>query len=237
MTKSDTPNFQMVHIASELVALVGITFYFTSKHNSVLAEIKKLQIIVQKQQGSISQYDQKIKDLTKLVEKLQTQVNRPPNPFPQSDQFAPMGPMGPMGSMGQMGGPMGMFENPVDVIGQMMGGGGVGGGPLGGPIGGPMFAGRPQRPGNHNIQVVSDDNQQKPSTSDDAVETDSQLDEQLSDEFAELGSNSDGLSKHEELAPLESLLQQNERPVLESDLNGDRSSNNSALSINDAGDK
>ena len=221
MTKSDTPNFQMVHIASELVALVGITFYFTSKHNSVLAEIKKLQIIVQKQQGSISQYDQKIKDLTKLVEKLQTQVNRPPNPFPQSDQFASMG----------------MFENPVDVIGQMMGGGGQMGGPLGGPLGGPMFAGRPQRPGNHNIQVVSDDNQQKNGSPDDEVETDSQLDEQLSDEFAELGSNSDGLSKHEELAPLESLLQQNERPVLESDLNGDRSSNNSALSINDAGDK
>ena len=237
MTKSDTPNFQMVHIASELVALVGITFYFTSKHNSVLAEIKKLQIIVQKQQGSISQYDQKIKDLTKLVEKLQTQVNRPPNPFPQSDQFAPMGgPMGPMGQMGPMGS-MGMFENPVDVIGQMMGGGGQMGGPLGGPLGGPMFAGRPQRPGNHNIQVVSDDNQQKQGSPDDEVETDSQLDEQLSDEFAELGSNSDGLSKHEELAPLESLLQQNERPVLESDLNGDRSSNNSALSINDAGDK
>ena len=229
MTKSDTPNFQMVHIASELVALVGITFYFTSKHNSVLAEIKKLQIIVQKQQGSISQYDQKIKDLTKLVEKLQTQVNRPPNPFPQSDQFASMG--GPMGPMGQMGGPMGMFENPVDVIGQMMGGGG------GGQMGGPMFAGRPQRPGNHNIQVVSDDNQQKQGAVDDAVETDSQLDEQLSDEFAELGSNSGGLSKHEELAPFESMLQQNEPTPSESDLNVDRSSNNSALSINDAGDK
>ena len=84
MTKSDTSNnnMQMIHIASELVGLIGITFYFTSKHNAVMTEIKKLQDIVQKQQSMLAKYDKKITDLTTVIEKLEAKIKTAPRPMP-----------------------------------------------------------------------------------------------------------------------------------------------------------
>lgn len=210
MSKSAIPNFQMIHIASELVALVGITFYFTSKHNSVMSEIKKLQNIVQKQQSSIAQYDKKIEDLTKLVTKLQSQINKP---IVHPEQFMPMAPPH-------------MFEDPVEVLGQMMGG----------PMG-PVFPNRQSNENkqDRNIHVVSEsDDNQKPRDHDDLVETESQLDAQLSDELAELHSSekSSPVRKHDmlpDLSELEGTSQTSER-----DLNAERSNNNSVLSIHDA---
>jgi len=213
MTKSEMPNFQMIHIASELVALVGITFYFTTKHNSVMSEIKKLQTIIQKQQTMFAQYDQKIKELTVMVTKLQSIIrSQPPvDAFPQ------------------------MFDDPVDVFGQMMGG--------------PLFA--RQHPGrspeNHNIHIVPDDQQNQHAAraprSDDDVETGSQLDAQLSDELAELtsantaqknsvGGGSQKTNKHQKLDTLD--RHDDVTQSIKNDLNADRSNNNSVLSINDA---
>jgi len=226
------PNFQMIHIASELVALVGITFYFTSKHNSVMSEIKKLQNVVQKQQTVLTQYDQKIANLTKIVEKLQLQVRKPPI---IQDNFGPFN--GPH-----------MFDDfqPADVLGHMMGG------PLG-----PMFGGRPppssdNMRSDHNIHIVPDDSAKKDPT--EAVETDSQLDAQLSDELAELQSNASNSNANANVnvnanANVNSAgnVKLEELPVLggsgpkttplfeQTDLNAERSNNNSSvLSINDA---
>lgn len=223
MSKSETQNFQMIHIASEFVALIGITFYFTSKHNSVMSEIKTLQTVIQKQQTTLSQYDKKINDLSKLIEKLQTRINNPPPP----EHFGPIGHMGsPMG--GQMGG---MFEDPADVIGQMMSGG----------MGASLFTGRPTAPrsGGHNIHVMPDESPKAAKSNknqSDGDETDSQLDAQLFDELAELGPSADNATiRHDEL-PTPQANSQMLAPASESSLNDDRSNNNSALSINDAGD-
>jgi hypothetical protein len=218
MSKSAIPNFQMIHIASELVALVGITFYFTSKHNSVMSEIKKLQNIVQKQQSSISQYDQKITELTKLVQKLKSQVN---NPVVHPEQFIPMG-QPPM------------FDDPVEVLGQMMGG-------SMGPIFPPRHPGERHQPtqpshsnhSNHNIHVVSDDTG-KTLPDDDLVETDSQLDAQLSDELAELQSSAKSSPSKHGMLPDLSTVETDSHPTSETNLNADRSNNNSVLSINDS---
>jgi len=161
-----------------------------------------------------------------------------------------MGQMGQMGPMGPMGGPIGgIFEDPADVIGQMMGGG---------PMGASLFGGRPTGPirsDGHNIQIIPDEYQKTAKSSKnqtDGDETDSQLDAQLFDELAELGTSSDegGTTRHDELP---SLLATTQLPSLlattqsqsqipsevsnESSLNDDRSNNNSALSINDAVDK
>ena len=212
MSKSAMPNFQMIHIASELVALVGITFYFTSKHNTVMAEIKKLQNIVQKQQSSLAQYDQKIADLTKLVQKLQSQVNKP---VVHPEQFMQMPPPH-------------MFEDPVEVLGQMMGG------PMG-PVFPPRHPGERKQPNpvNHNIHVVSDDCR-KPLADDDMVETDSQLDAQLSDELAELQSSAKSSPLKHDMLPDLSDMDVGSQPTSETNLNVDRSNNNSVLSINDS---
>jgi predicted nucleic acid-binding Zn-ribbon protein len=75
MIKSESLNFQMIHIASELVALAGITFYFTSKHNSVMSEIKKLQNIIQSQQTTIASYNKRFENLQKTIDNLQTQID------------------------------------------------------------------------------------------------------------------------------------------------------------------
>ena len=223
MSKSVMPNFQMIHIASELVALVGITFYFTSKHNSVMSEIKKLQNVIQKQQTVLAQYDQKITNLTKMVEKLQIQATKPPI---IQDSFGPLN--GPH-----------MFDDfqPGDVLGHMMGG------PLG-----PMFGARPPPASDnvrsdHNIHIVPDDSVKKTNNDvTDDVETDSQLDAQLSDELAELRSNSSNSnvnsttnSKLEELPILQPSAPKTTPLFEQTDLNAERSNNNnSALSINDA---
>ena len=75
MIKSESLNFQMIHIASELVALAGITFYFTSKHNLVMSEIKKLQNIIQSQQTTIASYNKRFENLQKTIDNLQTQID------------------------------------------------------------------------------------------------------------------------------------------------------------------
>ena len=64
-----TPNFKMIHIASELVALVSLTFYFTSKNNTLNSEIKKLQQIIQKQEARLQRAE---KDLNDVLVKVKT---------------------------------------------------------------------------------------------------------------------------------------------------------------------
>ena len=224
------PNFQMIHIASELVALVGVTFYFTSKHNSLVSEINKLKSIVQQQQTKISQYDQKFKDIDKQLQSLKTQIAQrpPPQQFRPEDHFQPP-----------------MFEDPSDVLAQMMGGT-------------PIFpGGLPPRPPKsstpeHNIHIVGTgppDNTKPPLSTNnsvdsivsDAAETDSQLDLALADELAELSSSeSEGRqqklpNKHDKLSmptkPVSNDGEQNNK----NNLNDGRQSTNSVLSIQDDG--
>lgn len=167
MAQTETnPNFQMIHIASELVALVGLTFYFTSKHNTLNAEIKKLQGVVQQQHGKIQQMEKQMKDMFQNIQKLEITFAKMKKPM---DQQLPNFPQ---------------FDDPTEVFAQMMGV--------------PPFF--PTDIPNHSqhasndrdIQIIDEDspNSKKspnpPVNPDDGMETDSQLDDQLADEFAEL---------------------------------------------------
>ena len=77
MAQTETnQNFKMIHIASELVALIGVTFYFTSKYNSLNQDIKKMQNIIQQQHSKIQSMDNQIKELYNLIQKLN--INRKP---------------------------------------------------------------------------------------------------------------------------------------------------------------
>ena len=78
MTQSEpNQNFQMIHIASELVALIGVTFYFTSKYNSLNQDIKKMQNIIQQQHSKIQNMDNQIRELYNLIQKLNTNNYKP----------------------------------------------------------------------------------------------------------------------------------------------------------------
>lgn len=70
-------NFQMIHIASELVALIGVTFYFTSKYNSLNQDIKKMQNIIQQQHSKIQNMDNQIRELYNLIQKLNNNNYKP----------------------------------------------------------------------------------------------------------------------------------------------------------------
>ena len=88
MSQSEMPNFQMIHIASELVALAGLTFYFTSKHNAVNTEIKNIQNVINKQQSTISALEKQVKELMKNIGILERKIKMQEQP---PEMFAMMG--------------------------------------------------------------------------------------------------------------------------------------------------
>jgi len=128
-----TPNFKMIHIASELVALAGLTFYFTSKNNTLQNEIKKLQSHIQRQEARQLKVE---KDLAEALVKVKTieQLLVADNPPPFMEDFSGGKPL----FGGGPGGP--------EIIAQMMSG--------------PLFP-QPAQQFNktpeHNISVVEQD--------------------------------------------------------------------------------
>jgi len=128
-----TPNFKMIHIASELVALAGLTFYFTSKNNTLQNEIKKLQTHIQRQEARQLKVE---KDLAEALVKVKTieQLLVADNPHPFMEDFSGGKPL----FGGGPGGP--------EIIAQMMSG--------------PLFPPPPQqfnKTTEHNISVVEQD--------------------------------------------------------------------------------
>ena len=224
-----TPNFQMIHIASELVALAGLTFYFTSKCNALSTDIKKLQQIVQAQQKSISNHEKNMKELAASIAMIQTSLEQKQSPE-KFDQ---------------------MFNDPTDVIAQMMQEA-----PQmmqQHTFHDPSSNSRRRSGSSHDISSINDQSQNHSNIQvindsddddDDDDETESQLDLQLSDEFAELATttpkpsvlshksaSSSLKNKHEKIEKIQLKM---ERPIpVNDDLNDRPPSNNSELSIND----
>lgn len=202
-TSIDMPNFKMIHIVSELVALVGITFYFTQKYNKLAQDIKKLQATVQSHESQIQSQDKIIKDLVAKVNRLSSHEMGPP-PEILAQMMAGM----PGGMPGGMHGMPGM-------------------GP--GMPSGPMFSfevNQTKRPGQDDIRFMSDNEDvvtHKMKT-DTGLDTDSQLDADLADELAELAKTDDTNE------PEKSTKDEKNS---ERDLNTTPSDNNSILSIND----
>lgn len=82
MSKLFTDNKQMmVHIVSEVVVLVGLTFYFNQKNKKLMAHIEDLAQRIEEQEDLLQKHDQIIKQLVDHVSKqqvaMQQQVTAP----------------------------------------------------------------------------------------------------------------------------------------------------------------
>ena len=82
MSKLFTDNKQMIHILSEVVVLVGITFYFNQKNKKLMAHIEDLAQRVEEQEDLLQKHDQLLKQIVEHISKQQAMarqnVTRPP---------------------------------------------------------------------------------------------------------------------------------------------------------------
>jgi hypothetical protein len=66
-------NKQIAHVATEIVVLLGITFYFSSKNKKLLEHIEDLSQRLEDQEDSIQKHDQIIKQLVQIVNNINVQ--------------------------------------------------------------------------------------------------------------------------------------------------------------------
>ena len=69
------PNVNTIHLASELIIITGITFYFTNKFNTANAEINKIKAILQHQNVKINDYEKKLKDYDSKISNLESIIS------------------------------------------------------------------------------------------------------------------------------------------------------------------
>ena len=79
-------NKQMVHIASEIIALVGLTFYFNQKNKKLLGLIEDLTKKVQEQDDLIQKHDHIIKKMIEFMN-LQNQKSSSPPILPEPSKI------------------------------------------------------------------------------------------------------------------------------------------------------
>jgi hypothetical protein len=60
-------NKQIIHIATEIVAMVGIVFYFSSKNKKLLVHIEDLSQRLEDQENLIQRHEQIIKQLVQTI--------------------------------------------------------------------------------------------------------------------------------------------------------------------------
>jgi hypothetical protein len=56
-------NKQMIHIASEIVVLVGLTFYFNQKNRKLMSHIEDLAQKIEEQEDLLQKHEQIIKKM------------------------------------------------------------------------------------------------------------------------------------------------------------------------------
>lgn len=66
----------MVHIVSEVVVLVGLTFYFNQKNKKLMAHIEDLAQRIEEQEDLLQKHDQIIKQLVDHVSKQQVAMQQ-----------------------------------------------------------------------------------------------------------------------------------------------------------------
>jgi hypothetical protein len=64
-------NKQMVHIASEVVVLIGLTFYFSQKNKKLMGHIEDFALRLEEQDDIIQKHEQLIQRLANAVQQLQ----------------------------------------------------------------------------------------------------------------------------------------------------------------------
>ena len=68
-------NKQLVHIASEVVVLVGLTFYFSSKNKKMLNHIEELSQRIEDQEDHIQKLELSLQQMSQKFDALVQQVN------------------------------------------------------------------------------------------------------------------------------------------------------------------
>ena len=183
MTQTEqNQNFQMIHIASELVALIGVTFYFTSKYNSLNQDIKNMQNIVQQQHTKIQLMDKQIKELYDLFQKFQP--NSLNNPIINEN-----------------------FKDPADVLAQMIGAGVQDIIHTPHTPHTPHTSHTENLDNTSNIEII--ETVQDNSNGNEKLETASELDNQLAQELSELHETNNVNSQQQVQPPVHSSTQSN----------------------------
>lgn len=70
-------NKQMIHIASEVVVLVGLTYYFSQKNRKLMSQIEDLHQKIEEQDENINKNYQLILQLSNTINKIPSQVYNP----------------------------------------------------------------------------------------------------------------------------------------------------------------
>ena len=70
-------NKQMIHIASEIVVLVGLTFYFNQKNRKLMSHIEDLAQKIEEQEDLLQKHEQIIKKMVEFINQ-QNQNSTPP---------------------------------------------------------------------------------------------------------------------------------------------------------------
>mgnify|MGYP000583589285 CR=1 FL=1 len=89
-------NKQIIHIATEIVVLIGLTFYFSSKNKKLMEHIEDLSQRLEDQEDLIQKHEQIIRQLVQAVNTNQQPPSSPtPQPKPKSkkskrDRTAPI---------------------------------------------------------------------------------------------------------------------------------------------------
>lgn len=77
-------NKQLVHITSEIVVLLGLTFYFNQQNKKLMGHIEDLVQRIEDQEDLLQKHEEVIKKLVEYVNQQQTaktqQVHTPPTP-------------------------------------------------------------------------------------------------------------------------------------------------------------
>jgi uncharacterized protein YoxC len=68
-------NKQLVHIASEVVVLVGLTFYFSSKNKKLVSHIEELSQRIEEQEDRIQKMEVSLQQVNQKFDALVQQVN------------------------------------------------------------------------------------------------------------------------------------------------------------------
>lgn len=82
-------NKQMIHIASEVIALVGLTFYFNQKNKKLMGHIEDLAQRIEDQEEIIQKHEQMIQQLANVINSMKISPVQPEPVAPARSEYQP----------------------------------------------------------------------------------------------------------------------------------------------------
>ena len=67
---------QIIHIATEIIALIAITFYFSQKNKKLMTHIEDLAQRIEEQEETLQKHDKLIQKMSSTITTLQTQLQQ-----------------------------------------------------------------------------------------------------------------------------------------------------------------